>query len=380
MDERLERMKQAAQEGNIDAFYNLIQEDVNLLEYINELPFVDTPLHIAASAGHISFAMEMMRLKPSFARKPNPDGFSPIHLALQNKEINMVHRLLQVNQDVVRVKGKKGITPLHYAVETDNLDLLATFLSVCPDAIEDVTNQNETALHIALKYDKLDAFKFLVGWLGQNTTKNARIWERTILNWKDEEGNTVLHVAVVRLLLASRYDIDINSKNSNGKTAWDILQEQRQVNKEIKVMLRRARALPASSVPTVTSYANYLRQPKFIFLEKLRKNYIRERTRRLDDNRNALLVVAILLITVTYQGVLSPPGGLWQDDYNPATNQTDNEPATNAFNNPLVRSRAFQISPTSGNQSISQSHEAGTAAFHSQSGLLIHSQRKELME
>jgi ankyrin repeat protein len=196
MDERLERMNQAAQEGNIDAFYNLIREDVNLLEYIDGLPFVDTPLHIAASAGHISFAMEMMRLKPSFARKPNPDGFSPIHLALQNEEINMVHRLLQVNQDVVRVKGKKGITPLHYAAETDNLDLLATFLSVCPDAIEDVTNQNETALHIALKYDKLDAFKLLVGWLGQNRTKNARIWERTILNWKDEEGNTVLHVAV----------------------------------------------------------------------------------------------------------------------------------------------------------------------------------------
>jgi hypothetical protein len=36
--------------------------------------------------------------------------------------------------------------------------------------------------------------------------------------------------------------------------------------------------------------------------------------------RNALLVVAVLLITVTYQAVLSPPGGLWQDDYKPETN------------------------------------------------------------
>ena len=92
--------------------------------------------------------------------------------------------------------SQKGITPLHYAGKTDNIDLLATFLSVCPDAIEDVTNQNETALHIALKYDKLDAFKLLVGWLGQNRTKNARIWEWTILNWKDKEGNTILHIAI----------------------------------------------------------------------------------------------------------------------------------------------------------------------------------------
>ncbi len=80
-------------------------------------------------------------------------------------------------------------------------------------------------------------------------------------------------------------------------------------------MLRRGKALPASSLPTITSYATYLMRPKFIFLEKLRKNYFRERTRRLDDNRNALLVVAILLIIVTYQGVLNPPKGFWQDDY-----------------------------------------------------------------
>ena len=75
---------------------------------------------------------------------------------------------------------------------------------------------------------------------------------------------------VVRLLLASRYDIDINVKNSDGKTTWDILQEQTQVNnEEIRVMLSHGRALPTSSLPTVTSYATYLRRPKFIFLEKL---------------------------------------------------------------------------------------------------------------
>jgi hypothetical protein len=174
---------------------------------------------------------------------------------------------------------------------------------------------------------------------------------------------------VVRVLLASRYDIDINVKNSDGKTAWDILQEQTQVdNEEIRAMLLRGRALPASSLPTVASYATYLRQPKFVFLEKLRRNYFRVRTRRLDDNRNALLVVAILLVTVTYQGVLSPPGGFWQD--------TIKKPVGNGH-----MTSAMPISTVSGNQNISdgnwtqpplvlgsanirsmsQSHVAGTA-------------------
>ena len=129
----------------------------------------------------------------------------------------------------------------------------------------------------------------------------------------------------------------------------------------------RGRALPASSLPTVASYATYLRRPKFIFLEKLWKNYFREWTRRLDDNRNALLVVAILLITMTYQGVLSPPEGFWQDDYKKiAKNPTDYLPWTNQskpWTNQSVPSGlgAMPISTVFGNQSISQSHEAGTA-------------------
>ena len=40
----------------------------------------------------------------------------------------------------------------------------------------------------------------------------------------------------------------------------------------------------------------------------------REGSRISNDDRNGLLVVAALLITITYQVVLSPPGGLWQDD------------------------------------------------------------------
>ena len=201
MGERIVNLNAVAQQGNIEAFYGLIQEDVKLLEDIDELPFVDTPLHVAASADaedpeHIKFAMEMMRLKPSFARKPNPNGYSPIHLALQKENIQMVYRLLQVDGDLVRVKGKEGRTPLHdvaaAAATEQQLDLLDKFLSNCPNSVEDVTIQNQTALHIALENNNLDAFKRLVRWLRENKSENAR----EILNRQDERGNTVLHVAV----------------------------------------------------------------------------------------------------------------------------------------------------------------------------------------
>jgi ankyrin repeat protein len=73
---------------------------------------------------------------------------------------------------------------------------LAEFLKSCPKSIEDVTIRRETVLHIALKYNMFDAFQFLLGWLRRAWFKNASLWEKKLLNWQDEEGNTVLHIAV----------------------------------------------------------------------------------------------------------------------------------------------------------------------------------------
>ncbi|KAL4611997.1 hypothetical protein ACB092_08G166500 [Castanea dentata] len=209
---------------NIVALYRSIGEDEFFLERIDLFPFFETPLHKAASKGDTLFAMEIMRLKPSFARKPNLEGLSPIHLALNKHHTEVVRRLLQVDGSLVRVKGREGITPLHYAAKEGDDKLLAEFLSFCPDSIEDVTIRNETALHVALTNQKLETFTFLVGWLRKNWTEKSIFWERTVLNWKDKEGDTVLHVAVtknqtqaVELLL--NCGVDINVKNLKNKTA-----------------------------------------------------------------------------------------------------------------------------------------------------------------
>jgi ankyrin repeat protein len=134
-------------------------------------------------------------LKPSFARKLNPNGFTPLLVAMHNNQTLLVRELLAVHKDLVCDQGRGGVNPLHYAAQTGNLFLLGTFLAVCPNSIEEVTSQSETALHIALKNDKLDAFQLLVGWLRRAVFKNAAFWEKRILNWLDLNGNSVLHIA-----------------------------------------------------------------------------------------------------------------------------------------------------------------------------------------
>lgn len=110
----------------------------------------------------------------------------------------------------------------------------------------------------------------------------------------------------VRLLLDSGVDID--AKNFEDHTAGEILVKRQEEyssssSREISEMLQRAE---------VTKCARCLRSIVLSLEEKWAKIS--------DDRRNVLLVVATLLMTVTYQGLLSPPGGLWQDDYNPGSN------------------------------------------------------------
>ncbi|KAL4601328.1 hypothetical protein ACB092_11G264800 [Castanea dentata] len=321
-----ERMKQVAESGDVNAFYLLIEKDVKFLEHIDQLPFVQTPLHIAASAGNIQFAMEMMGLKPSFAQKLNQNGFSPIHIALQNGHIELVRQLLQYDGDLVRVKGRECLTPLHYVVESsEHPDILKEFLSFCPDSIIDVTGRNETVLHIALKYNNLETFKFFVKYLGVNVYENAELHQRFVLNKKDNEGNTVLHIAVsknqteaVRYLLFWGYKfVDVNRKNLEGKTAWDILQEQTQEvdNSEIRVMLRDAKSKPKASILLKAFCAHNQRPAYFLWYFVWVLTSIKREMRNLtEERRNILLMVTVLLATLSFQAVLTPPRGLWQDN------------------------------------------------------------------
>jgi ankyrin repeat protein len=211
-DDADQSLTDAAPEGSIGALYASIQSDPEVLDRIDKIPFVQTPLHTAAFAGHTRLAMEIMRLKPSFARKLNQDGFTPLHLALQKlralengqamqkKQTQLVCRLVSVDKDLIRVQGKEGVTPLHYVAEIGNLDLLTKFLKVCPTSIEDVTIRGENVLHIALKNNmpKLKAFSYLLQLVLGAYSKDAKLLEEKLLNYTDDEGNTLslLEVAV----------------------------------------------------------------------------------------------------------------------------------------------------------------------------------------
>ncbi|XVF75402.1 hypothetical protein PTKIN_Ptkin13bG0185400 [Pterospermum kingtungense] len=201
-------LKEAARSGNIDALYQLFREDPYLLEHIDAVPFIDTPLHTAAAAGQIDFAVEMLNLKPSCATKLNPDGFTPMHLALQNHQYQLLYELLRINNDLVRVKGKRA------------------------------------------EINKYEALELLTRWLRRTHNKDGNTWEQEIKHWKDKEGNTM-----IKLLLEC--GVRKNMINLSGLTALDILQGQIHVNREAVGILSQAGA----GLVITTTYQAMLNPP-----------------------------------------------------------------------------------------------------------------------
>ncbi|KAJ0048379.1 hypothetical protein Pint_16751 [Pistacia integerrima] len=353
---RLGRLQNSAGEGDVAALFSIVAEDPYVLERIDEIPFVTTPLHTAISEGHIHFAKEVVNLKPTLASKRDHLGRSPLHLALEAKKLQegrsprdldleekyqeLITWLIEIHPELVRVKAKGMVTPLHYAAQIDDEFNLADFLYVCPSASKDLTVKCETAVHVALKNRSIEAFKVLLGWL-------RHFDQEEILIWEDEDGNNALHTAIsenqpqaVKLLI--RY-MNVNRKNGKGLRALDIFYDRQQsLNAEIGQILLGAKARRASEVIRcrcnvgksvekllIKTFFGYKKSLVDYLCGELVLTEVIMKHVRLGDRiinripleaQNVILVVAILTATATYQAALSPPGGLWQDDGDEATN------------------------------------------------------------
>ncbi|XP_013626834.1 PREDICTED: uncharacterized protein LOC106332885 [Brassica oleracea var. oleracea] len=315
-------LQAAAKSGNIDLLYELIHEDPYVLDKIDNVPFIDTPLHVAALAGTTEFAMEMMHLQPSFARKLNADGLSPLHLAIDHGHFWLVLELVKVDPSLVRLKGRQGMTPLLLAVSKKKIDLISEFFLVCPKSIVDANVNGENALHIAVKNNEpregLIVLKVLMGWILRLCQKDAERTETRVINCRDKDGNTPLQLAAyhnnhqaMKLMLKSS-NVNVNIENKNGLTVLDVAVLLRREGSRwgrVERMVKWHGGKRSASLVKIRTTSDIL-SSKLTWCESRRTKSIRSYSWISEERRNALLVVATLIITATYQTVLQPPGGV----------------------------------------------------------------------
>ncbi|KAJ8763789.1 hypothetical protein K2173_003571 [Erythroxylum novogranatense] len=294
-------LKEAACNGHVDQLYDILVQDSYILDLMDQTNFVEAPIHIAARAGKTLFVVELATLKPYLALKLNAEGDSALHLALKLGHIDTTRAIINLNCELIRVKGKRRMTPLHAVVKMGHVSLLEEFLYSCPSSIEDLTTQNESPLHIATKNMKLGALRVLFGFA-------HRINKEDVLNLRDDDGNTILHIAVstnsVKAAELLVNNVDMGARNRENCTTLDIFRRQGQLQKkDMGVVLHRA--------SIVSNYLNTLIKRRDSHLGVI--GYAKGLGSIAGDIRSVILVVVVLISTATYQAVLSPPGGYWQD-------------------------------------------------------------------
>lgn len=96
--------------------------------------------------------------------------------------------LMKFDQKLCHLRGPERKTPLHFAAIKGRVDVVSEMLSAYGECAEDVTVQREIVLHLAVKNNQFEVVRALVDWIRDVKKEN-------ILNMKDKQGNTALHLA-----------------------------------------------------------------------------------------------------------------------------------------------------------------------------------------
>ncbi|KAF4395206.1 hypothetical protein F8388_001593 [Cannabis sativa] len=182
------RIFEASLTGDITKLHSLLFEDPFLLDRVT-LNSVETPLHISCMAGQTEITKEFLSLRPKWAEELNQQGLSPLHMASANGHVEIVKEIVSVvGANICRLKGQDGKVSLHFAAMKGQVSVLRELVSACPESLSDVTVGEESVLHLAVKNNQFEAVRVLIEEL-------RKLGKMEIVNWKDIEGNTVLHLA-----------------------------------------------------------------------------------------------------------------------------------------------------------------------------------------
>ncbi|KAL2533272.1 Ankyrin repeat family protein [Abeliophyllum distichum] len=315
------RLSEASLQGNVILLQQVLDEDPLILDKIIVLCISQTPLHTASMLGHLNFVKELLNRKPELASELDSNGCSPLHLAAAKGHVDVVKELLSANSEVGFVRNSDGRTALHVAVIKGRAAAAAELVQVVPELTTVLTDRGETCLHLCVKYNRVEILQILA--------EAMKKFDRDLVNWKDCDGNTSLHIAVAKKqieIINSLLKVDgleMNALNKNGLTALDILnQSPRDLrDMEIENSLQKAGASCVKDLHLITDdwIPRKVRQTtKRLSLQQsnAKKPVVNQKhTDWLGRKRSALMVVASLIATVAFQAGLTPPGGVWQDDY-----------------------------------------------------------------
>ncbi|KAF3434097.1 hypothetical protein FNV43_RR25200 [Rhamnella rubrinervis] len=322
-EDTMRRLYEASMEGSVDTLNSLIEKDPLILSKISLGPFGETPLHVSASFGHVNFTMKLLSIKPQgpkLAVEVDRLKRSPLLLASAEGHTDIVQALIQVNDTMCLATDQDGRIPLHYAAMRGRVEVIKLLIGSQRESIWKKLIGGETVLHLCVLYNQLEALKVLV--------ESADYENNEFLNSEDQNGNTILHLAVMlKQVETTKYLLSLpevitgaHTSNQSGLKAFDLVEHLPKDLKSLEIQnafqdagfhrekqqynhLQRP-AASSSKAATTSMWRKFGR-----FLQKYDGDWIKDKT-------GALMIVATMIATMTFQTAVNPPGGVWQESRN----------------------------------------------------------------
>ncbi|CAN6339010.1 unnamed protein product [Urochloa humidicola] len=165
-----------------------------------------------------------------------PHGRTPLHLAASRGVPETVMALLEADKSSAYHYDDEGSLPIHVAAMENGGDIVRVFLNECPSCAEARDAKGRTFLHVAINNRNSalvwNVFRYFRGRRRHDQVERFE----TILNMRDGDGNTGLHLAVQTRSVQSFYcllwnkGILLNSRNNMGKTALDLMEKPVGIN------------------------------------------------------------------------------------------------------------------------------------------------------
>lgn len=171
-------VSKALEFGDCDLMQRLIANNPNV---VNQFDFFGmTPLHYAASRGHIHLA-ELLVASHSCVNQIANDGMMPLHYAVHCGHPQIVSLLLAAGA-FVNIANGNGFTPTHLAACTNNKKILEMLIGAGQANVNIQDAYGAMPLHWACLFGYQDVAQILID-------------AGALVNAQDSCGNTPIHIA-----------------------------------------------------------------------------------------------------------------------------------------------------------------------------------------
>ncbi|KAF7144578.1 hypothetical protein RHSIM_Rhsim04G0192800 [Rhododendron simsii] len=298
----------------------LVETNKSLLTYSG--PLGRTALHAAALKDFTGQSTKkLLEWKKDLINQADEYGWTPLHYAACNEsgQGSVKEQLaMDISVACITTTNKDGLeTALHIAAAHGHVDVMKELLSYNPDCWEMVNSKGQNALHIAVDMNRYSVITYILGmsWVGQ------------LINQKDYEGNTPLHLLIASDCYADElwmhHRADHHAFNGKNMTpvdlVWSNLMEERMSNfaaryivddtfldSEFKACGGRNLACNAhvnlAKLKKARTHANQKRR------EAERKEW-KEAIEHSATLFQTIIIVAALIATITFAAAFTIPGG-----------------------------------------------------------------------